>query len=119
MRKKIRVCLLAPLVIYLSPAYSAVTYKLAPGQSIIVQNTLKRAISADCLINAVASVVNSISITMLSGTGLFNGTSLTQGQSLTQTVYNTQYIPVSANGYASARISNTGNYTVQAQCSLS
>ena len=120
MLKKNGAWLIAALGIYLyqSTAYSLTTYKLTPGQAMVLTNTLNRPISADCLINAVANVVNSVSINMLSGAGLFNGNSVTRGQTLFQNVYNTQYIPITASAGASARITNIGGYTLQAQCTL-
>ena len=114
-------CLLALLIIVLfhPNAQAFTTYKLAPNETIVLKNTLNRPISSYCLINAVSNVVNSISIYMLSGAGMFNGNSITPGQTLFENIYNTQYIPISANAYASARITNIGGYTVQAQCTLS
>lgn len=95
-----------------------VTYKLAPNQTMVLTNTLNSTLSAYCLINAVANVTSSISITMLQGAGLFNGTTMKQGQILYQNIYNNQYIPITANPTASARFTNIGEYAVQAQCSL-
>ena len=96
-----------------------ITYKLEPNHSLVLTNTLHTNISAYCLIHAVANVTSNISITMLRGAGLFNGTSIKQSQILYQDIYNTQYIPLTANGEASARFTNIGTYAVQAQCSLS
>ncbi len=119
MLKNSKFLLLMAVVIccYQHSAFS-VTYKLAPGGSLLFTNTLNRPISAYCLINAVSNVVNSISITVLRGSGVFNGTSATQGQILYQSVYNSQYIPLTASTNASARISNLGSYTIQAQCTI-
>jgi hypothetical protein len=100
-------------------AYSfTVTYKLEPKHSLVLTNTTGSTLSAYCLINAVANVTSSISIAMLRGAGLFNGSSMIQGQTLYQDIYNSQYIPLTANGEASARFTNIGTYAVQAQCSL-
>ena len=101
-------------------AYSfPVTYKLESNRSLVLTNTLNSSISAYCLINAVANVTSSISISMLRGAILFNGTTIKQGQTLYQNIYNTQYIPITANGTANAQVTNIGTYAVQAQCSLS
>lgn len=84
----------------------------------VLTNTLDTTISAYCLINAVANTPSTISIVMLRGTALFNRTTLNQGQTLFQNIYNTQYIPVVAESGASARITNIGTFTVQANCEL-
>lgn len=96
----------------------AVGYKLAPGESMVVTNTFNKTISAFCFMFASTDTTNNISINMLRGSGLFNGTSLSQGQTLVQTIYNTQYVPISANQTASALITNISTYTLQAQCDL-
>ena len=115
---KNRYLLATALLICLSQnaAFSLTTYKLNPGQAMVLTNTLGRSISAYCTINAVGNVVNSLSITALSGAGSFNGTTLSQGQTLFENVANTQYIPITASIGASARISNVGVYAIQAQC---
>lgn len=100
-------------------SYAATTtYQLKPGTPLIVTNTLNKAISAYCLMQAVSSVVNSVSITMLQGNGVVNGTTIQRGGKSFQNIYNMQYIPITASKGASARITNLGVYAVQAQCTL-
>jgi len=96
----------------------ATTYQLIPGKPIVLTNTLNKATSAYCLIQAVDSVVNSISINMLQGNSVVNGTTIQKGGTSFQNVHNIQYIPITASKGASARITNTGSYSIQAQCAL-
>lgn len=117
--KKITTYLMVAFILFVHTTASATEiYKIMPGNAIVLTNITDHPISASCIINAVSTVVNSISINMVRGNGMFNGTTLSQGQTLFQNVYNTQFIPIAAISGASAIFTNLGSYTVQAQCDL-
>ncbi|PJD94596.1 MAG: hypothetical protein CK426_07770 [Legionella sp.] len=95
---------------------ASATYLLVPGQPLLISNSLSHPVSASCLMHAALNVVNSISIKMIQGNGLFNGTSIQRGDTLYQNILNSQYIPLIASNNASAIITNLSPYTIQAEC---
>ena len=100
-----------------NPLVTPKDYLLKPGEAIVLVNTTSAPLSAQCQIFASSTAVNTLSIQMLYGNGVFNGTSIKQGGTLFQTLRNLQVVNLSATGGAKARFANVGEYAIQAYCS--
>jgi len=99
-------------------AYSSTTYKLLPNQPLMISNIIDTDITAYCIFNASNSVINSLTIELIQGSGSFNGTSIKQNQTMYQTIKNCQYTPLTAAKFSTAKITNTGPYLIEANCEL-
>lgn len=90
---------------------------LNPGQTLVLTNTTSGVISAQCLISAVDTGVNTLVLKMIKGKGSFNGTSVVQGATLYENIRHLQNIPIKASVDAKAQLTNLGSNVFKANCS--